>query len=84
LDGSGAAALKLASRGFAGGQAGVISIAFRLGNPQPQIDAFRCFEISPAFQNTYGYPALTPAIKEKIFGLNAARLLSQLPGVKLP
>lgn len=44
------------------------------GSPQDQIQAFRAFQISPEFQQRYGYPALTPAIKRKIFGLNAARV----------
>jgi predicted TIM-barrel fold metal-dependent hydrolase len=44
------------------------------GSPQDQIDAFRAFEITPEFQEKYGYPPLTPAIKTKIFGLNAAAL----------
>ncbi len=44
------------------------------GSPQPQIEAFRAFEISEEFQETYGYPELTPEIKAKILGLNAARL----------
>lgn len=44
------------------------------GSPQSQIEAFRMFTITPAFQKQYGYPALTPEIKAKIFGLNAARL----------
>jgi len=44
------------------------------GSPQPQIMAFRSFEISPQFQEQYGYPALTPAIKTKIFGTSAAAL----------
>ncbi len=44
------------------------------GSPQDQIAAFRAFEISAEFQDTYGYPALTPDIKAKIFGLNAAAL----------
>lgn len=44
------------------------------GSPQDQIAAFRAFEISPAFQELYGYPALTPEIKAKIFGLNSAAL----------
>ncbi len=44
------------------------------GSPQPVIQAFRAFEISVEFQNMYGYPALTPAIKQKILGQNAARL----------
>jgi hypothetical protein len=44
------------------------------GSPQPVIEAFRCFEISEEFQETYGYPALTPERKAKIFGINSARL----------
>lgn len=44
------------------------------GSPQPQIEAFRTFEISQAFQDQYGYPALTAERRAKIFGLNAAKL----------
>ena len=44
------------------------------GSPQDQIQAFRAFEISREFQDKFGYPALTPAIKRKIFGLNAMRV----------
>ncbi|MCA9493189.1 MAG: amidohydrolase family protein [Myxococcales bacterium] len=44
------------------------------GSPQPLIEAFRAFEITEAFQSTYGYPALTPQIKARILGLNAAEL----------
>jgi hypothetical protein len=44
------------------------------GSPQDQIQAFRAFEITPRFQERFGYPALTPQIKAKIFGLNAARV----------
>jgi hypothetical protein len=44
------------------------------GSPQDQIQAFRAFEISREFQEKFGYPALTPAIKRKIFGLNAMRV----------
>jgi predicted TIM-barrel fold metal-dependent hydrolase len=44
------------------------------GSPQPQIMAFRAFEITAEFQERFGYPALTPEIKQKIFGLNAAKL----------
>jgi hypothetical protein len=44
------------------------------GSPQPQIEAFRSLEISEEFQETYGYPALTPEIKAKVFGLSGARL----------
>ncbi|MBI3952056.1 MAG: amidohydrolase family protein [Acidobacteria bacterium] len=42
------------------------------GSPQDQIEAFRAFQISQQFQEQYGYPALTPEIKAKVFGLNAA------------
>jgi predicted TIM-barrel fold metal-dependent hydrolase len=45
-----------------------------LGSPQPQIESFRMFQISKQFQDMYGYPELTPAIKAKIFGLNAAKV----------
>jgi uncharacterized protein len=48
--------------------------AIWLGSPQGQIDSFRAFEITEAFQEQYGYPALTPEVKAKIFGLNAADL----------
>lgn len=41
------------------------------GSPQDQIQAFRAFQISEEYQERYGYPALTPALKAKIFGLNA-------------
>jgi uncharacterized protein len=41
-------------------------------HPQSQIEAFRALQISSQFQQTYGYPALTPERRAKIFGLNAA------------
>jgi hypothetical protein len=44
------------------------------GSPQPQIMAMRAFQISPQFQETYGYPALSDEVKADIFGLNGARL----------
>jgi len=45
-----------------------------LGTPQPQIMAFRAFAITEAFQEQYGYPALTDEIKAKVFGRNSAAL----------
>ncbi|HUR37888.1 MAG TPA: amidohydrolase family protein [Planctomycetota bacterium] len=42
------------------------------GSPQPQIEAFRAFEISEELREKHGYPALTKELKAKIFGLNAA------------
>ena len=44
------------------------------GSPQPQIMAFRAFQISEELQERHGYPALTPELKAKVFGLNAASL----------
>jgi len=44
------------------------------GSPQSQIQAFRAFTITPEYQDMYGYPELTDAIKRKIFGLNAAKI----------
>ena len=45
------------------------------GSPQPQIMAFRAFQISAEYQERFGYPALTAAIKAKVLGLNAAEPL---------
>ncbi|HEV7525850.1 MAG TPA: amidohydrolase family protein [Acidimicrobiia bacterium] len=44
------------------------------GSPQAQLQAFRAFTISNEFQALFGYPALTPAIKAQVLGLNAAKL----------
>ena len=44
------------------------------GTPQWQIEAFRRFEIPDALVSHHGYAPLTRAVKEQIFGLNAARL----------
>ena len=43
------------------------------GSPQDQIQAFRTFQIAPALREKYGYPEITPALRAKIFGLNATR-----------
>ncbi len=43
------------------------------GSPQDQIQAFRSFQISEEFQETYGYPKMTPELRARIFGLNAAK-----------
>lgn len=50
------------------------------GPPQDQIEAFRAFQISPAFQERYGYPALTKDLKAKVLGENGARVY----GVRTP
>lgn len=52
-----------------------------LGSPQPQIEAFRRFQISAEFQEKYGYPALTDEIKDKIFGKSAAKVYGIDPDV---
>jgi len=52
------------------------------GSPQPQIMAFRAFQISPELQERHGYPALTPELKAKVFGLNAARVFEVDPEAK--
>jgi predicted TIM-barrel fold metal-dependent hydrolase len=44
------------------------------GSPQWIIEAFRRFQIPESLQERFGYPALTAQDKEKIFGLNAAKL----------
>jgi predicted TIM-barrel fold metal-dependent hydrolase len=44
------------------------------GPPQRLIDAFRVFTIPERMQAQFGYPSLTPEIKEQILGGNAARL----------
>lgn len=49
------------------------------GSPQPQIMAFRAFQIAPELQDRFGYPGLTPEVKAKVFGLNAARVFGVDP-----
>ena len=49
------------------------------GSPEPQIMAMRTFQITPEFQETYGYPALTADVKAGLFGLNAAKLFGVDP-----
>jgi len=44
------------------------------GTPQWQIEAFRRFEIPEALIARHRYAPLTRAVKEQIFGLNAARV----------
>ena len=49
------------------------------GSPQDQIQAFRSFQIAPALIQAHGYPELTPSLKQKIFGLNGARVYGDVP-----
>ena len=44
------------------------------GSPQDQIQAFRAFQISAALREKYGYPQITPALRAKVFGLNALKI----------
>ncbi|HXU08524.1 MAG TPA: amidohydrolase family protein, partial [Blastocatellia bacterium] len=44
------------------------------GSPQSQIERLRRFQINDQVAEKFGYKKLTPEIKAKIFGLNAARL----------
>ena len=52
------------------------------GSPQPMIQAMRAFQISPEFQERYGYPKLTPELKAKILGLNGAALYDVEPNTE--
>ena len=49
------------------------------GSPQDQIAAFRSFEITPVFQERFGYPALTAEVKRRILGHNAIELFAITP-----
>jgi hypothetical protein len=42
------------------------------GSPQDQIQAFRTFQISTEYRERFDYPQITPALRRKVFGLNAA------------
>jgi predicted TIM-barrel fold metal-dependent hydrolase len=44
------------------------------GSPQWQIEAFRRFDIPDRLIEKHGYPKLTRQVKEKIFGLNGAKV----------
>ena len=51
------------------------------GSPQDQIQAFRAFQIAPAFRDRYGYPEITPALRAKVFGQNALKIYPVAPDV---
>ena len=44
------------------------------GSPQDQIQAFRTFQIAPAFRDKYGYPQITKELRANVFGLNALKI----------
>jgi hypothetical protein len=52
------------------------------GSPQSQIERLRRLEMKPELVEKFGYAELTPAIKNQIFGLNAARILGVDPHMK--
>ncbi len=54
------------------------------GGPRAQIEAFRAFRMNEAMRATFGYPDLTPEVKRKILGLNAARAYGVDPNVVRP
>ena len=45
-----------------------------IGPPHWQIEAFQTFTIPEQIAGQHGYPQLTPEVKNKIFGENAARI----------
>ena len=52
------------------------------GSPQSQIERLRRLKIKDQLVEKYKYPQLTDAIKNQIFGLNAARLFGIDPKSK--
>jgi predicted TIM-barrel fold metal-dependent hydrolase len=52
------------------------------GSPQSQIDRLRRLKMKPELIDKYKYPELTDAIKNKIFGVNAAKLFNIDPTAK--
>jgi hypothetical protein len=49
------------------------------GSPQSQIARFRTLKMTPDLIDKYGYSDLTPAIKDQILGLNAAKVFGVDP-----
>jgi predicted TIM-barrel fold metal-dependent hydrolase len=49
------------------------------GSPQDQIQAFRTFQISSQLREKHGYAEMTPGLRAKIFGLNAAKVYGVTP-----
>jgi uncharacterized protein len=49
------------------------------GSPEPQIQMFMSFKMDEKIRMQEGYPDLTPAIKTKILGLNAAKVFGINP-----
>ena len=51
------------------------------GSPQDQIQAFRTFQISRELREKHGYPEMTPALRAKVFGLNALKVYPVPPEI---
>jgi predicted TIM-barrel fold metal-dependent hydrolase len=49
------------------------------GSPQDQIQAFRTFQIAPRLREQQGYAEITPELRAKIFGGNAAKVYGLSP-----
>jgi predicted TIM-barrel fold metal-dependent hydrolase len=52
------------------------------GSPQDQIQAFRTFQVAPELRDRHGYPEITPALRAKVFGLNALKVYDVPKGVR--
>jgi hypothetical protein len=52
------------------------------GSPQSQIERLRRLVIKEELIDKYGYPQLTPQVKDQILGLNAAKLFGIDPNAK--
>jgi hypothetical protein len=52
------------------------------GSPQSQIDRLRRLKMRPELIEKHKYPELTDAVKNQIFGLNAAKLFGIDPAAK--
>lgn len=51
------------------------------GSPQDQIQAFRTFQIAPALRERHGYAEITPALRARVFGLNALKIYPVAPDI---
>lgn len=49
------------------------------GSPQDQIQAFRTFQIAPELREKHAYAEITPELRAKIFGRNAAKVYGLSP-----
>ena len=52
------------------------------GSPRSQIERLRRLAMKPELIEKFGYPELTPEVKNQIIGLNAAKLFGVDPAAK--